>query len=458
MRAKEFIIEADMDERIRAELENQGYKFFGAGQDQDAYLEPSTGMILKIFGAGERPQQSFIDFADFCAKNLNNPFLPQISGWEKFEFGGRTFLQIRVERLFPMKDFPQECVWLIERLCDEVDSNETFSGWINDLMNKLSNNDVDEDGVASVAKFVSFIGSEQDCEMLFKTVKQLTAIAEAKGYGLDLHRDNYMYGSDGHIVISDPFWARTLRRSFSNDKGFSNKPKDNSWLTPDADTGFSNKSKDNSWQTPDADSIFEAKFDPDIKTSLVSRGYKLLGSGQDQDAYLEPETGLVLKIFGAGEEPQQSFVDFAEYCMANQKNPFLPQFYGWEKFQFNGKTYLQIRVERMFPLHSNMGDALEFMSNSAKHNRSFEYAEAALVHATHGLGIGAEASDNDVATMITLVGGRENLKKLYETIQALYKISKEKKYIFDLHYGNFMHGSDGEIVITDPFFAGTWRN
>ena len=48
---------------------------------------------------------------------------------------------------------------------------------------------------------------EDGFKLLWKTMKDLSKIADHKGYNLDLHSKNFMLGSDGHIVISDPFFA-----------------------------------------------------------------------------------------------------------------------------------------------------------------------------------------------------------------------------------------------------------
>jgi len=56
-----------------------------------------------------------------------------------------------------------------------------------------------------------------------------------------------------------------------------------------------------------------------------------------------------------------------------------------------------------------------------------------------------------------LVGGRQQFLLLANTIEQLDKLADRKGYRLDLHGGNFMLGSDGEIVINDPFFTGNWR-
>jgi predicted unusual protein kinase regulating ubiquinone biosynthesis (AarF/ABC1/UbiB family) len=53
---------------------------------------------------------------------------------------------------------------------------------------------------------MSYLG-EDGLATLWKTIESLFQIAKRSGYDLDLHPGNFMLGSDGHIVISDPFYA-----------------------------------------------------------------------------------------------------------------------------------------------------------------------------------------------------------------------------------------------------------
>ena len=212
--------------------------------------------------------------------------------------------------------------------------------------------------------------------------------------------------------------------------------------------------------------LTEAYMDPGIKKVLKQKGYKFLGHGQDQDAYLAPD-GTILKIFGYEygskglSEGQRSFVDFANFCMNNPTNPFLPQFGGWEPFEFKGERYLQIKCERLFDFEkAKAGDVAEMLESLVesvshygaekgfkhflKHNYEDEYAYA--------------SEERGVAQLIMLLGGEEEVKLLCKTIEQIAKLAKQKGYRLDLHSGNFMLGSDGEIVINDPFFTGTWRS
>jgi hypothetical protein len=51
--------------------------------------------------------------------------------------------------------------------------------------------------------------------------------------------------------------------------------------------------------------------------------------------------------------------------------------------------------------------------------------------------------------------GENGFNQLWDTIYDLRQVSKKLRLSnLDLHSGNFMLGSDGQIIISDPFFAG----
>lgn len=211
--------------------------------------------------------------------------------------------------------------------------------------------------------------------------------------------------------------------------------------------------------------VDEAKMSPEVKKHMVKQGYKFLGHGQDQDAYLAPD-GTILKIFGYEEHSkgysfgQRSFIDFANFCKANPNNPFLPQFGGWEPFVLGNQQYIQIKCERLFDFEKsklglvadqleNLVDdierwgAVKGLKNFLLSNVDDEYTDAGYRNAT--------------GKLVTLMGGEKQLEIFAQTVEQLVKLARQKRYRVDLHSGNFMLGSDGEIVINDPFFTGTWR-
>lgn len=208
MKIKEFLVELSLHPEIITTLTNKGYRRLAAGEDQMAFLEPGTGYILKVFGTNSSsapgkitfPQKTFKAFADYCMANPNNPFLPHFDGWETFEFEEQTYLQIRMERLFPFGEGALNWGPGLERLAlrakqyNSPEDREKFKEWII--------NDYDVDYFETM-----LIELGEEFDLLWDTIFELSKIAQAGGFNTDLHEGNFMLGSDGHIVISDPFFS-----------------------------------------------------------------------------------------------------------------------------------------------------------------------------------------------------------------------------------------------------------
>ena len=208
--------------------------------------------------------------------------------------------------------------------------------------------------------------------------------------------------------------------------------------------------------------LLEAYTDRSIEGILKKKGYKKLGSGVDQTAYLAPD-GMILKIFGTSRsakngslqltKAQKTFKAFADYCKAHSNNTFLPQFSDWNMFQYKDKPYLQIKMERLFPFTSGaegINDLLENLAEYAEISNSPKAKERFINRYSDSAGYYADAFNK----LIGLVG-EDGFNKLWDTIYDLKQVAKKVGLgNLDLHSGNFMLGSDGQIVISDPFFAG----
>ena len=214
MLTKEIICEAEVDSGIRDILFAKGYKFLGDGADQQAWLAPD-GTVLKIFGYGttykgelSKGQRSFIDYANYCKQNPNNPFLLQILGYETFTFKNRTYLQIRTERLFPF-DGIKGVAYLLESLTEYIKDYGLTRGYRMFFKDNLYHRNLEieweKENAAEFGMLVSLLGGEKELKLLAKTISELNQIADSKGYILDLHAYNFLLGSDGEIVINDPF-------------------------------------------------------------------------------------------------------------------------------------------------------------------------------------------------------------------------------------------------------------
>lgn len=202
--------------------------------------------------------------------------------------------------------------------------------------------------------------------------------------------------------------------------------------------------------------LTESQIPSGIVQILKHKGYKSLGAGVDQRAFLEPGTGMILKIFGTNKRnngtdlspAQGTFKAYADFCNKNPDNPFLPNFTGWETFQYNGKLYLQIRMERLFKFTKGAGRWGIYCSEFAYGVKEGKTKQRFLDEFLDS----SWRTDEKHAFMVHL--GDEGFDQLWNTIQALYDISERGGFKLDLHGGNFMLGSDGHIVISDPFFIG----
>ena len=216
MRAAEITNEwSNTNPGIRNALEKKGYQYLGAGLDQTAYLEPSTGQVLKIFGADDEGRtqnpghKMFETWVAYCQANAGNPFLPKFSGWKKFEFGGETYLQIRMERL---DKFPYRWEEGLEVLSIAVDAGiplETIFGYVGNDSNGphgQGNLRVVTLRIEMINELVLHLG-EEGMTQLYNTMKELHDIGRRSGWHWDLHYGNFMIRNDGTPVIVDPWVA-----------------------------------------------------------------------------------------------------------------------------------------------------------------------------------------------------------------------------------------------------------
>jgi hypothetical protein len=189
--------------------------------------------------------------------------------------------------------------------------------------------------------------------------------------------------------------------------------------------------------------------DKKIEKILAKKGYKKLGAGVDQTAYLEPGTGYVLKVFGTqgGETfspDHKMFFDWAKYCMKNSNNPFLPRFGGYDSFVLDGDRYLQIRQEVLKPA-GRVGLVLEIFAEAIEEDDADTLQEAEQYV--------AEFNRRYIPDLQKLKQqlGPKGLQLLFSTMLIVHRLGLRRGYTFDLHAGNFMRRADGTPVIVDPW-------
>jgi hypothetical protein len=202
-----------------------------------------------------------------------------------------------------------------------------------------------------------------------------------------------------------------------------------------------------------------------IRKSLEKKGYKYIGKGVDQSAYLEPKTGRVLKVFGTGHggddagfsKDQYMFKAWAAYCKKNSTNEFLPKFDGWESFKWKEEMYLQIRMEKLQKLPDDLANALENISEEIDRSHNKAKTINDIVMHVHELDNEDESpihllrSQAEAIEELMVLLGEKDFRLLLTTIGDLSRIAYDDGYRFDLHGGNFMHRNDGIPVIVDPW-------
>jgi hypothetical protein len=184
-------------------------------------------------------------------------------------------------------------------------------------------------------------------------------------------------------------------------------------------------------------------MDHGIRKELEKKGYRALGAGVDQEAYLEPGGKTVLKIFGTqGNQnklsaDQKMFAKWADFCQRNSDNPFLPKFSGWETFQYKGKLYLQIRTEFLKP-SGELGYAISVLGRVLDSGRSDYYS--------------LEKDFPSEYKRVSKAVGEQNVPLLLNTLlELIHKTQKKKTYNWDLHAGNIMRRPNGQPVLNDPY-------
>jgi hypothetical protein len=196
-----------------------------------------------------------------------------------------------------------------------------------------------------------------------------------------------------------------------------------------------------------------------ISQALAKKGYKYLGGGIDKQAYLEPDTGQVLIVFGYRKgmkdfsPDQRMFIEWMNYCNKNANNPHLPKFSGFESFQFGGQNYIQARMEPLQELSDEVGYLVANIAEAVmKLGKNFDRAFKKI----SDFAIQSSSEDEnaywyEIADTVRLLGGSEQAKNLLQTVYQVKQFARKHKFTVDLHRGNYMARADGTIVVNDPF-------
>jgi hypothetical protein len=171
-----------------------------------------------------------------------------------------------------------------------------------------------------------------------------------------------------------------------------------------------------------------------IQDYFVDRGYKYLGEGRDQIAFLSPR-GTVLKVLGIGEDEREDIVKtYVGFFLRNQRNPHYPRIYNAGDFEVDGETYFVYEMEYLNPM-SGEGQVLEYIEDlMSALPRGEQALEAFYKNKKRPPELSEEQVDGLVLATQDLedaIGGQAPLD-----LRSIENLGRRK---------------DGQIVIIDPF-------
>jgi hypothetical protein len=169
------------------------------------------------------------------------------------------------------------------------------------------------------------------------------------------------------------------------------------------------------------DKSYSRKEKKNLSTHLAELGWTLIGHGQFSLVYSNPKFNYVLKIFT---QDTPGSIEWLEYVVANQNNPFLPRVYG--KMWRISHTAYAIRMERLMPFKSKTDPVFAKYIDPELQSRHWE--EIFVEENTEFL----EANWPDLAAA-------------FETILDLSQYNGDD----DLNLSNIMKRGNS-LVITDP--------
>jgi hypothetical protein len=171
-----------------------------------------------------------------------------------------------------------------------------------------------------------------------------------------------------------------------------------------------------------------------IQDYFADRGYKYLGEGRDQIAFLSPRN-TVVKVVGIGEDEREDIVKtYVGFFLRNQRNPHYPRIYNAGDFSVDGETYFVYEMEYLYPV-SGEDRVLEYIEDlMSALPRGEQALEAFYQNKTRPPELSEQQVDGLVVATQDLedaIGGQAPLD-----LRSIENLGRRK---------------DGQIVIIDPF-------
>jgi hypothetical protein len=202
-----------------------------------------------------------------------------------------------------------------------------------------------------------------------------------------------------------------------------------------------------------------------IEQTLRQAGYQELGSGADATVWTK-DAGSVIKIIVPEDEDAlstaaETFKKFYEFCMQHQQVECLPKFIPiqgkhYAEFDIKGETFLQISMERLYPLKSNSFEEamVWYLSDFATKDTPWEEIKEFLSTPAAWQNSDFAGVASQLALKVHNLKGVKEAKYalLYTMMTLLYHTGRINKLGWDLHTENAMQRRDGTVVIIDPWF------
>jgi hypothetical protein len=206
----------------------------------------------------------------------------------------------------------------------------------------------------------------------------------------------------------------------------------------------------------------------EIAYQLKTAGYRSVGSGVDATVWAKDDSHVIKILMpdDLGSKAEQVFRKFYEFSIAHQNLACVPRFNEVNTIDINGKDYLQIEMERLIPIQK--GSLLEgvvwFFSDYCQDRRtkkSWDEAKDSLELTDTWILYPYARSSKTIADLFTkqwqdLMYNKKSYavyNQLYTVMQLLYNTGKINQFGWDLHTENVMQRSNGQPVVTDPWFS-----
>lgn len=172
-----------------------------------------------------------------------------------------------------------------------------------------------------------------------------------------------------------------------------------------------------------------------IQDYFTSRGYRHIGEGRDQLAFISPRS-TVVKILGIGDQRrEQVVIKYVDYFVRNQGNPYYPKIYNTGKFTIDGETYFIYETEYLLEVSSEE-DILEYLEDLMDAARR---SPRAILAYQQNRRLPSELGADQVRG---LLAATEQLVHEFHGYQATLDLS---------YIENLRSRDDGHLVIMDPF-------